>query len=791
MRRTRHLGPNAFKRAGGSGLVRVLLLSLMLVSLAGCLGGQDPDVNLGGVTIAWTDHGIPHITSDTFYGAGVGAGWAAANDNLCMLAEEYVTVAGERSRYFGPASYQISSNGQTYTNIQSDTFHRIFQDPANGLIDSSAHWDDPRGQDLLAGYVEGYNRYLDDLPAGRHEACREAPWLRPITEADMERRVNKLQLLASSLFFAPYMVDASPLPGLADDVPIGRWPTPENLGLGSNGYAFGSDATGGSGMVLGNPHFSWHGPERFAQLHITVPGEYDVMGAALLGVPLVLIGFNEDIAWTHTVSTGWRFSAYELKLVPGNPMQYLHDGQIRDIEVKQVEVPVLRPGGLVTETHGISFSHYGPIIEFSANAAVGGVPGPAGDEVGLMWTPATAYTIRDANAENPRIFEQFFAFGTAGSVGDIETALEDVHGVPWVNTIAADRHGNAFYADISVVPDVPDALWDACNTVVGQALTAAANLPVFDGSTSDCDWRSRQLPASDMPRTTRSDWVLNSNDSYWLPHPDGALEGYGRMIGTEQSERSQRTRMGYVLIDDMLADGPLSLEELQDGLFSSRLHAAEDALDNVLSQTCAVGYGLASDGAVIDFDTPCKVLAAWDRTADVDARGLALFERFWLAAPATWATPFDAENPVATPTDYIGADPRAVRALADAVRELDGAGIPLDAPVRDVRCVERGRDCIPVHGARSELGSPSYITFEWSADGWGDVVHGNSYIQTVTWDGGVVAEALLAYSQSSDPASPFAADQTLRYAQKDWIRLPFTPAQVAAATQDQLVLDVR
>ena len=35
--------------------------------------------------------------------------------------------------------------------------------------------------------------------------------------------------------------------------------------------------------------------------------------------PVVHIGFNRDVAWTHTVSTGKRDTLYELQLVPGDP----------------------------------------------------------------------------------------------------------------------------------------------------------------------------------------------------------------------------------------------------------------------------------------------------------------------------------------------------------------------------------------------------------------------------------------------------------------------------------------
>jgi acyl-homoserine-lactone acylase len=60
-------------------------------------------------------------------------------------------------------------------------------------------------------------------------------------------------------------------------------------------------------------------------------------------------------------------------------------------------------------------------------------------------------------------------------------------------------------------------------------------------------------------------------------------------------------------------------------------------------------------------------------------------------------------------------------------------------------------------------------------------VHGTSYIQIVGFDdAGPVADAILSYSQSTDPASPHFADQTRAYAAKAWHRLPFNPQDIAA-----------
>src|SRR2546428_2220849 len=65
------------------------------------LAGSGPDAGLR-ATIFRTAHGIPHIIADDFPGLGYGYGYALAQDNICVLADTYVTADGERSRYFGP-----------------------------------------------------------------------------------------------------------------------------------------------------------------------------------------------------------------------------------------------------------------------------------------------------------------------------------------------------------------------------------------------------------------------------------------------------------------------------------------------------------------------------------------------------------------------------------------------------------------------------------------------------------------------------------------------------------------
>ena len=136
--------------------------------------------------------------------------------------------------------------------------------------------------------------------------------------------------------------------------------------LGSNMYALGSNATqSGRGMVLGNPHFPWDGPLRWYQVHLTIPGEIDVMGASLQGVPLVNIGFTDTFAWSHTVSPADRFTIFELALVPGNPTQYFFDGVPTDMEEFPVSIQVDNDGIIETVNHTFYRSVHGWVLDIA------------------------------------------------------------------------------------------------------------------------------------------------------------------------------------------------------------------------------------------------------------------------------------------------------------------------------------------------------------------------------------------------------------------------------------------
>ena len=124
-------------------------------------------------TIRYTSYGVPHIKAHDFKGAGYGYGYAFAQENICLFAEELVTLHGERARYFGMAGGYLGQLGDSFGNVDSDFFYKLLFTPA--LASRMKEASSPDARDLAAGFTAGYNRYLreagtDGLPA----ACRNA-----------------------------------------------------------------------------------------------------------------------------------------------------------------------------------------------------------------------------------------------------------------------------------------------------------------------------------------------------------------------------------------------------------------------------------------------------------------------------------------------------------------------------------------------------------------------------------------------------------------------------------------
>ena len=796
-------------------------------------GGTDaPVLESFKATVRRTTAGVPHIKSGTLGGMGYGYGYAFAEDNLCILEEEILTVRGERAKYFGEAAYDLG-NTSSKSNTSSDAVYKMLATKA--IADKTREALDPDMQAAVRGFAAGVSRYVRELKAGQHEGrhatCAKEPWARELTDEDLYLRFFKLALLGSSANFLDAIAAAHPVAAdIGALVPPGvRQVSPARIAaglnaiapnfmayrrgdFGSNMYAFGSDVTGGGGIQFGNPHFPSYGGERLYQVHLTVPGKMDVQGASLYGVPVILIGFTDTFAWSHTVSTAYRFTPYGLTLKPGDPYTYLQDGQEK--KITPVDLAIEVKGG-PTQTIRLYKSEYGPMIFLGDSS--------------FDWTSEKAFTIRDANAENFRLVKQFARWNMAKDLAEFKRIHAEEVATPWVNTTAADKNGDVYYGDLTVVPNVPDDLATACQIpVLSKALAQSApGLPLLDGSKKACDWKidpdSPQpgtFGASHLPKVERKDWVVNCNDSYWLTNTKAPLTGFAKIIGRQAYEQSLRSRLCHQQVLDRVAgtDGlpgtNVTVDAVKQIVLGSRVFTAERFKTPILDAVCLTptvsltrdpltkkDFAPAIDVAI----TPaCDALKAWDNRSNADSKGSLVWDELWSrisamrnAGTATYKTAFDPADPINTPRELLIAAPEMAQAFAAAVYAVQQSGFAVDAP-RSAFSFRTGKggltDRIPVPGGFQSTGNFTIAQLKSPATlkpdiGYGPINYGNSYLQVVgLGPNGVDASTLVTYSLSTDPASEHYDDYTRLYSKKQWVKAAFTEAEVAADTKSTMDL---
>ncbi len=809
--------PGALTRPGRRALRAGAWLSTLLVAcslLSACGRDVDPEANNveveGGydVSLRWTPHGIPHVNAKDWGSLGFGVAYVAATDSLCTLAREVLKVRGEQARWLGPDEDRRDS----------DVFHRALLTPA---VLAHAQRDQPaQVEALTGGWVAGYNRYLKDHPPeSRPVDCRDAAWVQPIDRDDAARLAVAVGIRYGLGRAQPAVLSARPpaapptpaataagdagsddrgsaLRREGGDASLG---SPSSFGspssLGSNAIAFGRDATASRrGLLLGNPHYPWEGADRFHAMHLTIPGQLDSMGAGLLTSLLVSIGFNRDVAWTHTVSTARRATLFALQLVPGKPTHYRWGSGIRALERRTISVEVLGPDGkLAQHAQDVWMSHLGPVVA----------------DAELPWTATQAFVLRDANLHNNRAGLTYLRMNVARTTTELLAALRTGQGVAWANTIAADRNGDTLYADVGRMPNLDYPFLVRCGL---PTITRWREQPVIALRTEPaCDWPADPaaaapglLAAGRMPVLQRTDYVLNSNDSHWLSHARQRLEGFSPVLGDEGTVRNLRTRTAHAAIETFLADGGRVTTPGVQALVTSHANPIGAALARDMLSVCALAKGKVelANGNPADVSRACAAMKLWDGSGRATSRAALLWAAFWPRAAKVenvWRTPFRIDNPLGTPSGLnIDSQPvreGLLRALVESQDALAAVGIAPDAALGTVQYVEAGEQRIPVPGLPGDAGAYSVIESQLDTNGRARVRSGNSWVQVVGWsaEGMLQANAMLAYGQSDDPDSPHHTDLTRLYSAGQWIELPFTEAQIEAAggTASLHLLDAR
>jgi acyl-homoserine-lactone acylase len=744
-------------------------------------------------TIFWTSHGVPHVKAKSWYEGGRGVGHAFASQNACTLIDQVIRIRGERSRYFGA--------GEKDVHKKMDIAYKVMD--FKGRAKTHYHLLSSRVKQLIEGYTDGFNQYLkkvgiENLPGN----CKGKSWAQGFDKYDLVAIHLSISMLAGTDMIWELIFDGTrsvnskealienekkkkesefyeknPLKDLGLDYLF-------DLGAGSNGWAFGSDySQNKKGLIMANPHMPYYGSLKFHELQLHIEGEYKVTGAALYGVPMPLIGFNDKVAWTHTFAVNSRtFHLYSLDLKFGDSKTYKYGEKEIEMKEKIVSIDVLNSAGKIEKfSRKAYFTHYGPVVE----------------NLGLWWTPFRVYTVKDSNAYNFDFLEQWLQMGQAQSMKEFKEAHE-LMSSPWAYTIATSYEGESFFMNSLKIPKVKADVWEnffkkTKSNLIYSMMWKNYRLAIFDGSDPNSEWQGFHS-FEEAPQLMTNSYTSNHNDSHWLTNAEHLLEGYSPFFGEEQYAQDFRTRQGHQLIAKAKRErGSLDKEMLKKIFFESDvglMNFVEDDFYYSCQKYLNTPYGFwrATREEMIE---ACQVIIRWDKKMTLESRGAVLF-REWAALSRQekdfFELPFDAADPVHTPrglqmnTGVLGVD-KSLSLLSQAIKNLRVNGFALDVSLGETQYFEKGGELTPIAGGHGSQGLINLIDTKMPRMGYRTMdapadppsvneytritpqgyrtVFGTSFIYFLDYDESNIprAEGLLLYSQSSDPKSPYFNDQ--------------------------------
>jgi penicillin amidase len=378
---------------------------------------------------------------------------------------------------------------------------------------------------------------------------------------------------------------------------------PAGSGIGSNSWAVSGDLTASGAAILANdPHLGIQLPSIWYQnsLHCRPKTEtcrVDVAGFSFAGVPEVVIGHNDRIAWGFTNVGPDVMDLYIEKVNPDNPNQYEVNGGWVDFETRtetirvagadpvEITVRSTRHGPVLTET-------YGPLkdeIDLEADPEAlafkdkSGVSLPENYVISLAWTALAPSTP----------FEAIWGFNLARNWEEFREAARHFH-VPAQNLLYADVDGNIGY---QMPGDIP-----LRNQGDGR-------LPV-PGWTDDFEW-SGNIPFEELPHAFNPDsgYIATANNQV---NP----RDYPYLITTDWNYGFRVMR-----IVDMLenAPGKVDIAYIQSMQADAKNLNAETLVPVLLALELDPELASVRD----------QTLGSWDYQNHADSHSAAVFEQFW------------------------------------------------------------------------------------------------------------------------------------------------------------------
>jgi penicillin amidase len=529
--------------------------------------------------------GVPHIYAANTHDLFFAQGFVHAQDRLFQMEMNRRVARGKLSELFGELALDTDRTARTFG------FNRL------GSID----WMNTDGdlRDIVLAYTQGVNAYLEypgkKLPVEftllRHQPEAWTPedttaftrvmiwqlshaWYGEVIRAQLAEKAGEVHAAELNI---QYPVD-NPLT-LPLGIEYNRLNNPELLrkvggpflsqGKGSNSWVVCAErSTTGTAVLCNDMHLQVTAPALWYEAHLVAPG-INVTGVSLPGVPMILVGHNDKIAWGMTLAFTDCEDLFIEKFDPQNPRRYQFGDTWEEAQVVPEAITV--KGRAEAHIENVVITHHGPVIS---------------DVIGMseQRVAVNSMALRPCLA-----FEGWLGLNRATNWDDFVEALHCIE-APQLNVSYADTEGNIGYWVTGKVP---------------IRLKGQGDVPA-PGWTGEYEWTG-EVPFEEMPHAFNPEqgYIVTCNhkivpDDYPYFLGDVWMNGY----------RARR------IADYIESKAQLSIEDHQ------ALHVDFTCLPG--KEFAAQVESLKSDDA--DVLLAQKLLKAWDGSLEANSTGGAVYE---------------------------------------------------------------------------------------------------------------------------------------------------------------------
>lgn len=583
------------------GVLALVLVGAFLYVRSSAATETDGALALAGLQSAVTVHrdenGVPHIYADNAYDLFFAQGYVQAQDRLFQMDFQRRVGLGRLSEVLGEATLETDQFLRTLgTNraaaediklLDAETLAHLqaYADGVNAFI--AANPNKLPIEFRILGYTPEPWQPLHSVVWGKMMAWSlGGNWENELMNAQIIAALGAekaAELLTGYPADGPFIIppEVKSFAGLRQFDMDQVWALKRLLktadpGVGSNNWVVGgSRTTTGMPLLANDPHLGMQIPSVWYAngLH---GGGFDVVGVVFPGVPGVVIGHNNRIAWGVTNVGPDVQDLFIEKINPDNPNQYEFQGQWVDMQVVEERIAVKDRAEPVIQT--VRITRHGPIMN-----EVSGDIGEDAEPLAMQWTalqgtPLSQAILRIDRAQN---WEEF------------RTALQDF-AAPAQNFVYADVDGNIGYQMPGWVP-------------MRAAGDGAVPVP---GWTGEYEWTGF-IPFEELPFVYNPDvgYVATANNQV-VP------DSYPHLITTDWAAPYRAQRI-VELIESKPQLSPADFAAIQGDVHP----VPTDIFIPLLAQIDLSGAPEAVQEAL-------RAVLAWDRRMDADAAAPLIYEMY-------------------------------------------------------------------------------------------------------------------------------------------------------------------